>query len=287
MIRNDSLNPETIMKAQLQIAVAQLQSTPDIEHNLNTMRSMVERAAQRGCDLIMFPECAPQMRPDKERVHESESLEGKQVSFCRDLCVKHEIGLLLGSFAEKRPEDPARFSNTSVFIDRAGEIVASYRKIHLFEAWMDGKRTHHEAGTVMAGPAKPIVAAFEGWNFGLSICYDLRFPELYRLLVDAGAHVLCVPSAFTYETGAAHWETLLRARAIENTRYVIAPAQTRENYPGRRTWGHSMAVAPWGEVIGQIGHDPGFFIVDLHRETLQLAEDRNPSLKNRVFQRIS
>lgn len=223
------------------------------------------------------------MRRDSERILESEGLDGPQVTACQDLCRRHGIGMLLGSFAQKSESDPERFSNTSVLIGRDGKIIATYQKIHLFEAWMDGKRTHHEAAKVIQGPAKPIVAAFEGWKFGLSICYDLRFPEFYRLLVDAGADVLCVPSAFTYETGAAHWEILLRARAIENTRYVIAPAQTRENYPGRRTWGHSMAVAPWGEIIGQIGHDPGMFVVELTRDTIERAETRNPSVANRVF----
>lgn len=274
------------MKGHLHIGVAQLHSTPEITHNLQKIEELLVRAAARGCDVVMFPECAPQMRRDSERVLESETLDGAQVQACRALCREHHIAMLLGSFAEANPEDSTRFSNTSVFIGRKGEIIAHYRKVHLFEAWKDGKQTHHEAARVIPGPAKPVIADFEGWKFGLSICYDLRFPEFYRLLVDAGADVLCVPSAFTYETGAAHWETLLRARAIENTRYVIAPAQTQENYPGRRTWGHSMVVAPWGEIIGQIGHESGLFTVDLHRETIERAEERNPSLKNRVLKHI-
>lgn len=271
------------MNHPLRVAVAQLHSTPNITHNLTTIANYTQRAAARECDLIMFPECAPQMRRDSERILESETLDEQQITTCRNLCKSHNIGMLIGSFAQKSDADPTRFFNTSVLIGRDGEILATYQKIHLFEAWMNGKRTHHEAAKVRQGPAKPIVVAFEGWNLGLSICYDLRFPEYYRLLVDAGADILCVPSAFTYETGAAHWETLLRARAIENTRYVIAPAQTGENYPGRKTWGHSMAVAPWGEIIGQIGHDPGMFVVELTRESIDRATQRNPSLANRVF----
>lgn len=274
------------MTSRLLVGVGQLNSTPDIEENLRTLKDLTQRASERGCDLVMFPECAPQMRPDRERVRQAESLEGAQVSACKSLCRQYNIGMLLGSFAQKSDADPDRFYNTSVFLDRKGECIAHYQKVHLFEAWSGDQRTHHEAAHVLSGPAKPTIAAFEGWNFGLSICYDLRFPELYRLLVGAGADVVCVPSAFTYETGAAHWETLLRARAIENTVYAIAPAQTRENYPGRRTWGHSMAVSPWGEVIGQLGDETGLFVVELDKARLKDAAQRNPSVKNRHFTSI-
>ena len=273
------------MTSRLLVGVGQLNSTPDIEQNFVEIERITARAAARGCDLIMFPECAPQMRPDRTRVNAAETLQGAQVRACQALCKKHEMGMLLGSFAQKS-DSPERFYNTSVFMDRQGAILAHYQKIHLFEAWAGDKRTHHEAAHVVPGPAKPTVVAFEGWKFGLSVCYDLRFPEMYRLLVDAGAEVLCVPSAFTYETGAAHWETLLRARAIENTVYAIAPAQTQENYSGRRTWGHSMAVSPWGEIIGQMGHETGLFVVELDKARLHDAAQRNPSVANRRFDAI-
>lgn len=275
------------MKERLRIGVAQMHSTPDIDTNLRAMEAFAKQAKDAACDLVLFPECAAQMLRDPERLQQSETLSGTQVQFCASLCRTYDIGVLLGSFAFAQADDPSRFSNTSVFVDRSGEIIGVYQKAHLYEAWKGGKRTHHEAAYVRPGDAKPVVVDFEGWKFGLSICYDLRFPEFYRLLVDAGAEVLCVPSAFTYETGATHWEVLLRARAIENTCYVVAPAQTLENYPGRRTWGHSMAVAPWGEIIGQIGYEPGLFVTDLSRQTLTQARTRNPSVANRRYVDIS
>lgn len=271
----------------MRVGVVQMHSTPDIDNNLRTMDALAKRAADAGCAVVLFPECAPQMIRDTQRIKQSEALDGAQVQLCAEICRRYNIALLLGSFAYAQEDHPSRFSNTSVFLNRQGEIIGVYEKAHLYEAWKDGKRTHHEAAHVRPGDGKPIVVDFEGWKFGLSICYDLRFPEFYRLLVDAGADVLCVPSAFTYETGATHWEILLRARAIENTRYVIAPAQTQENYPGRRTWGHSVVIAPWGEIIGQIGQEPGLFVSELCRETLTHAETRNPSLANRRFLNIS
>lgn len=275
------------MNERLRVGVAQMHSTPDIDTNLRTMDALAERAAEAGCDVVLFPECAPQMLRDSERVKQSEGLDGPQVQFCANLCRTYEMGLLLGSFAYAQTDDPSYFSNTSVFLNRKGEIIGTYEKAHLYEAWKGDKRTHHEAAHVRPGDGRPIVVDFDGWKFGLSVCYDLRFPEFYRLLVDAGADVLCVPSAFTYETGATHWEVLLRARAIENTRYVIAPAQTQENYPGRRTWGHSMVVGPWGEILGQIGGEPGLFVSELCRKTLSSSQARNPSLANRRYVNIS
>lgn len=269
------------MSERIRIAVAQLNSTPDVDSNFDAIAQYTHQAANAGCDLIMFPECATQMRPDAERIDDSEPHDGTQMNFCADICSANKIGLLLGSYAEMLEDQAYRFSNTSMFFDRKGKLISHYRKAHLFEANLQGGQGFDESKHVQSGDGAPVVVDFEGWKFGLSICYDLRFPEMYRALVDAGAEVLCVPSAFTYETGATHWEVLLRARAIENTAYVVAPAQTGENYPGRRTWGHSMVVSPWGEIIAQRGVEPGMFIVELEREALTQARTRNPSLKNR------
>lgn len=269
------------MSERLRIAVAQLNSTSDFDTNFDAIAQYAHQAARAGCDLIMFPECAPQMMPDAERIDDSQPRDGTQMNFCVEVCAANKIGMLIGSFAEMIDEDAYRFANTSVFLDKKGKEIAYYQKAHLFEAHLDGGRSFNEGKFVRPGDGAPVVVEFEGWKFGLSICYDLRFPEMYRTLVDAGADVLCVPSAFTYETGAAHWEVLLRARAIENTAYVVAPAQVGENYPGRRTWGHSMAVSPWGEIIAQRGEEPGWFIVELEREQVDRARRMNPSLANR------
>lgn len=269
------------MSKPLRIAVVQLRSTPNIQDNLEAMALYSRQAADMQCDLICFPECAPQMLRDKERISVAESLKGEQIQFCRTICQEHGMGMLLGSFAQRLPDDGEHFANTSVVFDRKGEILGTYQKAHLFEAYIDGKRAFHEAALVHAGDAKPVVIDFEGWKLGLSICYDVRFPEFYRLMVDEHADVLCVPSAFTYETGAAHWEVLLRARAIENTCYVVSPAQCGHNYGNRRTWGHSMVVSPWGDIVAQIGDAPGIVITTLSKDLLKDARERNPSVANR------
>lgn len=269
------------MSDRIRIAVVQLNSTTDVDANFAVIAHYTHEAARAGCDVVMFPECAALMMPDAERLHESQPLDGTQMNFCGDVAQANKIGMLVGSFAEMVDEDAYKFANTAVFFDRKGKRLDHYRKAHLYEAYMPDGRVYDEPKHVYPGDGKPVVIEFEGWRFGMSICYDLRFPEFYRGLVDGGADVLCVPSAFTYETGAAHWEPLLRARAIENTAYVVAPAQVGENYPGRRTWGHSMVVSPWGEIVGQRGTEPGMFIVELEREQLARARQINPSLANR------
>lgn len=268
------------MSERIRIGVVQLNSTSDDDANFDAIAQYANAAARQGCDVVMFPECAPLMMPDEDRLHESQPRDGTQMNFCADVASANKIGLLIGSYAEMVDEDAYRFANTSIFFDRKGKRQAYYRKAHLYEAQLPGQ-SYNEKKHVYAGDGKPVVVDFEGWKFGLSICYDLRFPEMYRTLMDAGADVLCVPSAFTYETGAAHWEVLLRARAIENTAYVVAPAQTGENYPGRRTWGHSMVVSPWGDVVAQRGMEPGVIVIDLEREQIENARAMNPSLKNR------
>lgn len=268
------------MADTIRIGIAQLNSTSDVDANFDAIARYTHEAARAGCDIVMFPECAPLMRPDAERIEDAQPLDGTQMNFCGDVASANKIAILVGSFAELT-DHPYRFGNTSVFFDRKGKVVASYRKAHLFDVDLGPGRSFKESAHVLAGDGKPVVVEFEGWRFGLSICYDLRFPEFYRTLVDAGAEILCVPAAFTYQTGAAHWEVLLRARAIENGAYVVAPAQTGVNYGQRECWGHSMAVSPWGEILAQRGFEPGLTVVELDRARLDAARAKIPALANR------
>lgn len=267
------------MSTNIRIALAQMNSTGDEDANLDVIAHYTHEAKRAGCDVVIFPEHAPQMRPGKEHVEDCQPEDGTQMNFCAEIAAANQIGMLVGSFAELT-DHPYRYGNTSVFFDRKGKRLATYRKAHLFDVQV-GTDVFRESDHVLAGDAKPVVVDFEGWKFGLSICYDLRFPEFYRALVDEGAEILCVPAAFTFRTGAAHWEVLLRARAIENTAWVVAPAQTGVNYGQRECWGHSMAVSPWGEVVAQRGFEPGLVIVDVDRERLDAARAAVPCLANR------
>jgi predicted amidohydrolase len=174
----------------------------------------------------------------------------------RTLAHKAGVWLLLGGFPE-RGRDGKRIRNTSVLIDPEGTVVAVYRKLHLFDVDVPGGRRFRESETVEPG-SDVVVAATPWGGLGLSICYDLRFPELYRAMAAQAARIIAVPSAFTYETGKDHWHVLLRARAIENQVYVMAPAQFGAHGPTRRSYGHALIVDPWGAVIAECGDDEGF-----------------------------
>ncbi|MFC4146845.1 carbon-nitrogen hydrolase family protein, partial [Micromonospora mangrovi] len=177
--------------------------------------------------------------------------------------------------------DPAHTWNTSLVFDRAGALAASYRKIHLYDVEIPGRVSYLESATVAPGD-QPVVVDVEGLRVGLSICYDLRFPELYRrLATDGGAHLLVVPAAFMMHTGRDHWEVLLRARAIENQCFVAAAGQTGDHEPGRTCFGRSMVVDPWGTVLGQVPDGPGLSVVDLDLDRLATIRDELPSLANR------
>jgi len=191
------------------------------------------------------------------------------------------VHVLLGSISE-RSDDPDRTWNTSILLDASGETNALYRKIHLFDVAVAGDTTMQESASTLAGPADGFaVGDVAGWKVGLSVCYDLRFPELYRGLVARGAEILAVPAAFTFRTGAAHWEVLLRARAIENQCYVIAPAQTGRHYGQRESWGHAMIISPWGDVLASAWGENTLAIADLDRAWLQDVRARVPCLQHR------
>jgi predicted amidohydrolase len=196
--------------------------------------------------------------------------------FCA-LAVELGIWLLIGSLAIKVNEH--KTANRSFLIDPTGEISARYDKIHLFDVDLPNGEQYRESDTV-AGGTVAVMATIPGGKIGLSVCYDVRFPQLYRGLAEAGAFLFTVPAAFTETTGKAHWEVLLRARAIENGAYVIAPAQGGLHAGGRHTYGHSLIISPWGEVLAQAGTEPGVILAEIDPEQSQAARAQIPSLRH-------
>ena len=268
------------MSDTLRIAVAQQTSTPDTAANLAWMEARIAEAAERGARLVAFPENAPFMGPEAARLAAPEAVDGPSMARIAGAAQRHGIAVLVGSFAERGP-DPGRTYNTSLFFDDRGELLATYRKIHLFDVTVSSDTVYRESATVAAGDPAPVVVTFDGWRLGLSICYDLRFPELYRARSSGGAEVLFVPAAFTVRTGMAHWHLLLRARAVENLAYVVAPAQVGTHFAQRETYGHALVVAPWGEVVAEAEGGPGLIFAELRRERVAAVRSQIPALEHR------
>ncbi len=244
-------------------AVVQLTSTSDEEANLAAAEALVERAASLGASLVATPENTNFLGPHAEKVARAQPLDGPVCERFAALARRLGIHLLLGSFNESSRE-PRRCYNTSVLFAPDGGRLGVYRKIHLFDVDVSEAVRFSESATVAPGK-DPVTVATRLGTLGLTICYDLRFGELYRRLRAAGAELLTVPSAFTLTTGKDHWEPLLRARAIENQCYVLAPAQSGRHDDGglRESWGHAMIVDPWGAVIATASDGPGFALAEL------------------------
>ena len=242
-------------------AVVQMTSTTDIERNLSSAEVLVREAARRGAAFVGLPENFAFLRSEGEPVPDAQPLDGPWVRRMAALARELEVTLLLGSLPERVPGE-SRVSNTSILLGPDGATLAVYRKIHLFDIDLPGMEHLKESKAVLPG-TELVVAATPIGPLGLSICYDLRFPELFRGLVRRGARVLAVPSAFTERTGKAHWEILLRARAIENLAYVLAPAQFGHHGGGRASHGQAMIVDPWGTVLAQVPDGEGVALAEL------------------------
>jgi predicted amidohydrolase len=264
-------------------AVIQLNSGSDAAANLSATERMVHRAAGYGARLVATPENTNFLGPHPEKVRRAETLDGPTCTRFATLAAECGVFLLLGSFNERSP-DPERCFNTSVLFGPGGGRLAVYRKLHLFDVDLGSGLAFAESDTVRAG-AEAVTVPTELGRLGMSICYDLRFPELYRTLVDAGAEVLCAPSAFTLTTGRDHWEPLLRARAIESQCYLLAPAQWgRHDDQGlRESYGHAAIVDPWGQVIAAAPDGPGLALAEIDPGRVAAARARVPSLAHRRF----
>lgn len=265
-------------------ALVQLNGCDDPADNLAALLPMLREARSRGADLALTPEvsnCISASRTRQGEVLVPEA-EDPMLAGVRALCAETGLWVLIGSLALKGGAD-GRFVNRSFLVDAAGDIRARYDKIHMFDVEIGGGESYRESAGY--APGNRAVLAETPWGrLGLTICYDMRFPALYRRLAEAGAEILTAPSAFTVPTGRAHWEVLLRARAIETGCVMLAPAQwgTHRAMRGRarQTWGHSLAVSPWGEILADAGDGAGLTLVEIDMSEVQKARARVPSLAN-------
>ena len=265
----------------MRAAAVQIDSTAERRENLANADRLVRSAAADGATLVVLPERYDLRGSEDDYARRAEPLHGPTVAWARELARELRIDLVAGSMAERR-EGREKLSNTSVHVAPDGEIRAIYRKIHLFDVTV-GEVEYRESDSDEPGDEMVVSETGDGTRLGLSVCYDLRFPELYRILALQGAQVVTVPSNFTRVTGEAHWEVLLRARAIENQVFVIAAGQAGEYPPGQPAYGHSMIVDPWGEVLARAGdEDETVVTADLDFGRLAEVREKLPSLANRV-----
>ena len=270
--------PDAMDERKIVAAAIQMSSTTDKEENKRTAEALIREAASAGAQLVALPELWSCHGLDKVYRENAEPIPGPTTDFLGDLARGLGVYLLGGSILEGG-RDSERLSNTSTFFDPTGEMTAVYRKIHLFDVKVSEKEYLESANIA---PGSEIVAAKAGAaTLGLSVCYDVRFPELYRLLALRGAEILAVPAAFTLQTGKDHWEILLRARAVENQAFVIAPAQWGQKADGRWTYGRSMIVDPWGTVLATCPDRDGYALATLDLDYLDRFRTEFPALANR------
>jgi predicted amidohydrolase len=267
------------MSDLLRIGLVQMNSRSDKSENLTVAERLIEEAARQGAELVALPEYVNFLGPRELHEANAEPIPGPTTERFAALARRYGIYLLGGSILE-RSAIPGKYYNTSVLFAPDGEIIASYRKIHLFDVDLTGNVTSNESATILPGD-RVVTAEVAGHVVGLTICYDLRFPELYRLLALDGAELILVPAAFTLYTGKDHWHTLLRARAIENQCYVAAPAQIGPHDPGQQCYGHSLVADPWGTVIAEAINRVGVVVTTLDFAYLREVRAQLPSLANR------
>ncbi len=267
----------------MRAALLQISSTDQPEENLRTVLEMIGDAAAGGAQYVLTPEvtnCISGSRTHQKAVLHTQEQDTSLPVLC-EAAKRHGVWLTIGSLALKTSDSDGRFANRQFLISPQGEIAATYDKIHMFDVDVSAEERYRESDGYR--PGQSAVVADAGFaRIGMTICYDVRFPYLYRKLAQVGAQILTVPAAFSPVTGAAHWRALLQARAIETGCFVLAPAQTGHHVvsrgPGRKTFGHSLVVAPWGEILLDAGVDPGVSFVDLEMERVEEARRRVPSL---------
>jgi len=265
--------------AAFKAACVQLRSTDDVAENIRDAVRWVREAAARGATFIATPENTTLMAPDggAKLAQSFDEANDPALPVFAALALELKVWILIGSVAIK--VSATKTANRSFLFAPDGSVAARYNKIHLFDVQLASGETYRESNTV-AGGDTAVVADTDMGRIGLSICYDLRFPQLYRKLAQKGAFLFAVPSAFTVPTGSAHWHVLLRARAIENGAFVIAPAQGGEHANGRKTYGHSLIVSPWGEVLAEAGTEPGVIIADIDPALAADARAKVPNLQH-------
>ncbi len=268
------------MSEKFRVALIQTTTGRHIEKNITLISPLIAQAAAQGADFVMLPETAGLMEPDPAMLHEkvfSQTDTPDLKAFCHAAATAG-VWLLIGSLVVKT-STPGKLANRSFLIDSTGSIVAHYDKIHLFDVELDGGEHYRESANYR--PGDKLVHAQTPWGrLGMSVCYDMRFPHLYRSLAKRGVSFLSVPAAFTRPTGQAHWHTLLRARAIENACYVFAPAQCGVHEGGRKTYGHSLIVDPWGEILGDGDEAPGMIMAEIDPQRVTAVRNQVPSLQH-------
>ncbi|RBP53247.1 putative amidohydrolase [Arenicella xantha] len=269
----------------LRIGCLEMSSGPDVQENLNVIAAAVD--ASPLLDLLVLPENAVQMPSSKALQYVELASGGIVQSALSELAASKQMAILLGSLAVVESDGANRTKPyaRSLLFDPLGKLVAAYDKLHLFDVDTQPGASHqyresdtYRAGVVSIEQTSPKQLVFNDLplQLGLTICYDLRFPELYRLLAQRGAQLICVPAAFTYETGKAHWETMLRCRAIENQVFIAAAAQVGKHASGRRTWGHSMIIDPWGEIITEQTDGQGLVFAEIDLTKIESLKERFP-----------
>jgi predicted amidohydrolase len=264
-------------------AVVQMTSRADLSANLARAEALVAEAAGRGAELVALPEnfaLFTAVEADRQAARETLDGKGPILSRMSALAREHGVALVLGGMPEVVSEADPRAHNTCVYVDETGEVIARYRKIHLFDVHIPDGASYAESKSTAPGQ-EPVVVETPLGPLGLSVCYDLRFPELYRELSKRGARLLTVPAAFTQHTGRDHWHVLLRARAIENLCWVLAPAQYGRHSDKRLTYGHAMIVDPWGQIIAEVGDHEGVAVAEIDTDYQDRLRTELPALQHR------
>lgn len=264
----------------LKTAVIQLNSRDNPAENLSKVELFIDRAADMGAEFVSLPEFWSYLGPYSGFDEAAQTIPGPFIERLQEKARRYHMIVHGGSIVERHPQLRGKFYNTTALINRDGEIAACYRKIHLFDVNLANGEKHYESDRIAPGN-DVVTAEIDGITFGLSICYDLRFPELYRLLALHGAQIMMVPAGFTLHTGRDHWEVLLRARAIENLCYMVAPAHVGNYPPNRQCFGRSMVVDPWGLVLAQAQDMPTVIMTEIDLEQIERVRAQIPCLENR------
>jgi len=269
------------MKAYL-AAAAQMTSKPDLGKNLAQAEDLIDLAVRQGAELVTLPENFSFLGDEAAKIAQADAICRASETFLKTMAQRYQITLLGGGYPVVAHE--GKVFNTALLVAPDGKTLMRYDKVHLFDVNLPDGNTYRESNTVVSGQALPSVYPSKDLgNLGISVCYDVRFPELYRHLSQMGAEVLVVPAAFTAYTGKDHWQVLLQARAIENTCYVIAPAQTGFHNARRQSHGHAAIIDPWGMVLADAGTQPGVAIAEINPSRLEQVRRQMPSLQHRVF----
>ncbi|MCY7391176.1 MAG: carbon-nitrogen hydrolase family protein [Leptolyngbyaceae cyanobacterium CAN_BIN12] len=269
------------MRSYLAAAI-QMTSVPDLKKNLAEAEELIDLAVRQGAELVGLPENFSFLGEEQDKMAQAEAIAQESEKFIKTMAQRFQVTILGGGFPV--PVGNGNVYNTAVLVGASGEELARYEKVHLFDVNVPDGNTYQESVTVLAGlQMPPVYPSKDLGNLGLSVCYDVRFPELYRHLSQMGAEILFIPAAFTAYTGKDHWQVLLQARAIENTCYVLAPAQTGRHYAMRQTHGHAMIIDPWGTVLADAGDKPGVAIAEIEPSRLEQVRRQMPSLQHRVF----